>query len=168
MPVRRRFGWTQSTSRFGEIFKDASGHIEKCTQEVTATLTSTEKQIQETEMICKKLAETSSVDAGPATHRSSQHGSHQSAADQTTGNIRSDHNNRHRLRPSRADQPASANRTHPNARPVRNRRTPGFPTIGLASMRDAIQEALAAIQSSARKSIWNRIDRLILEISSRL
>ena len=133
-----------------EIFKDSSAHIEKCTQDVTATLTSTEKQIQETEMICKKLAETSSVDADPQLTevRNTAHTKVlQIKQHATSGLITTIDSGCDRL--EQISQQALQDLTN-----MRNQYSQGARQAsdnGLASMRDAIQEALAAIQAAREK-----------------
>lgn len=133
-----------------EIFKEASGHIEKCTQEVTATLTSTEKQIQETEMICKKLAETSSVDADPQLTevRNTAHTKVLQIKQQaTSGLITTIDAGCDRL--EQISQQAQTELTQMRAQYATGARQAS--DNGLASMRDAIQEALAAIQAAREK-----------------
>lgn len=133
-----------------EIFKDASTHIEKCTSEVTATLASTEKQIQETEQICKKLAETSSVDADPQLTevRNTAHTRVLQIKQQaTSGLITTIDSGCDRLEQvsQQVQQDLTTMRTQysQGARQASDN--------GLATMRDAIQEALAAIQAAREK-----------------
>lgn len=133
-----------------EIFKDSSQHIEKCTQEVTATLTSTEKQIQETEMICKKLAETSSVDADPQLTevRNTAHTKVLQIKQQaTSGLITTIDSGCDRL--DQISQQAQADLNNMRTTYAQGARQAS--DNGLATMRDAIQEALAAIQAAREK-----------------
>jgi len=133
-----------------EIFKDASGHIEKCTGEVTTTLTTTEKQIQETEQICKKLAETSSVDADPQLTevRNTAHTKVLQIKQQaTSGLITTIDNGCDRL--EQVSQQVQQDLTNMRAQYSQGARQAS--DNGLASMRDAIQEALAAIQAAREK-----------------
>ncbi len=133
-----------------EIFKDSSGHIEKCTQEVTATLSTTEKQIQETEMICKKLAETSSVDADPQLTevRNTAHTKVlQIKQHATSGLITTIDSGCDRL--EQISQQAQQDLTGLRSQYAQGARQAS--DNGLASMRDAIQEALAAIQAAREK-----------------
>ncbi|MCC7531536.1 MAG: hypothetical protein IT342_23740 [Candidatus Melainabacteria bacterium] len=133
-----------------EIFKEASGHIEKCTLEVTSTLTTTEKQIQETEMLCKKLAETSSVDADPQLTevRNTAHTKVLQIKQQaTSGLITAIDSGCDRL--EQVSQQAQAELTNLRTQYAQGARQAS--DNGLASMRDAIQEALAAIQAAREK-----------------
>jgi hypothetical protein len=133
-----------------EIFKEASGHIEKCTQEVTTTLMTTEKQIQETEMLCKKLAETSSVDADPQLTevRNTAHTKVLQIKQQaTSGLISTIDSGCDRL--EQVSQQAQTELTNMRTQYAQGARQAS--DSGLASMRDAIQEALAAIQAAREK-----------------
>jgi hypothetical protein len=133
-----------------EIFKDSSSYIEKCTQEVTATLTSTEKQIQETETFSKKLAETSSVDADPQLTevRNTAHTKVLQIKQQaTSGLITTLDSGCDRL--EQISQQAQQDLT--NLRTQYSQGARQASDNGLASMRDAIQEALAAIQAAREK-----------------
>lgn len=133
-----------------EIFKEASGHIEKCTQDVTSTLTTTEKQIQETEQICKKLAETSSVDADPQLTevRNTAHTKVLQIKQQaTSGLITTIDSGCDRL--EQVSQQVQQDLT--NMRTQYSQGARQASDNGLASMRDAIQEALAAIQAAREK-----------------
>ncbi|MBA3858612.1 MAG: hypothetical protein C0507_17025 [Cyanobacteria bacterium PR.3.49] len=133
-----------------EIFKDASAYIEKCTNEVTATLTSTEKQIQETETFSKKLAETSSVDADPQLTevRNTAHTKVLQIKQQaTSGLITTLDSGCDRL--DQISQQAQQDLT--NLRTQYSQGARQASDNGLASMRDAIQEALAAIQAAREK-----------------
>ena len=133
-----------------EIFKEASGHIEKCTQEVTSTLATTEKQIQETEQICKKLAETSSVDADPQLTevRNTAHTKVLQIKQQaTSGLITTIDSGCDRL--EQVSQQVQQDLTNMRTQYSQGARLAS--DNGLASMRDAIQEALAATQAAREK-----------------
>lgn len=133
-----------------EIFKDSSQHIEKNTQEVTSILTTTEKQIQETELICKKLAETSSVDADPQLTevRNSAHTKVLQIKQQaSSGLITTIDSGCDRL--DQISQQAQTDLTNLRTQYAQGARHAS--DAGLARMRDAIQEALAAIQAAREK-----------------
>lgn len=133
-----------------EIFKDSSQHIEKNTQEVTSILTTTEKQIQETELVCKKLAETSSVDADPQLTevRNSAHTKVLQIKQQaSSGLITTIDSGCDRL--DQVSQAAQTDLTNLRTQYAQGARHAS--DAGLARMRDAIQEALAAIQAAREK-----------------
>ncbi len=63
--TKLELGGREQQSGLEEVFKEGSTHIEANTETVAAELEKTEAVINEGESVCKKLAETSSLDANP-------------------------------------------------------------------------------------------------------
>jgi hypothetical protein len=63
--TKLELGGREQQSGLEEVFKESSTHIEANTETVASELEKTEAVISEGESICKKLAETSSLDANP-------------------------------------------------------------------------------------------------------
>lgn len=133
-----------------EIFKETSTHAEKATNEVTNTLQKADAQVRETEQACRKLAETSSLDNDPdlteernnATARVQQ--LRQQAMSELSSTIDSGCLKLEQL--SQQVHTDLSNGRMQNTQIVRE-----AAENGLTLLRDAIQEALAAIQGARDK-----------------
>jgi hypothetical protein len=133
-----------------EIFKETSTHAEKATNEVTIALQKGEAQIRETELVCKRLAETSSLDNDPdlteernnATARVQQ--LRQQAMSELSSTIDSGC-----LRLEALSQKVHTDLS--NGRLESTQLVRDAAENGLTLLRDAIQEALAAIQGARDK-----------------
>jgi hypothetical protein len=133
-----------------EIFKETSLHAEHATTEVTEFLNKIESQINENELTCKRLAETSSIDNDPelSNERNSATARVQQLRQQANAELGSAIDqgcDKIELLSNRIQAEVSAQRVE-HTQAVRD-----SAENGLTRVRDAIQEAFSAIQAAREK-----------------
>lgn len=133
-----------------DTFKDTSTYVEKTTSEVMLMLQNTEKQITDAEVTCKKLAETSSVDADPrlTEERNQSHSRVQQLKQQSQTELATAIENGcgrlEQISQELHNQLAAERVEH--TRSVRD-----AAESGLSQIREAIQETFNAIQAAREK-----------------
>ncbi len=137
-------------NRLEQVFKETSLHVEELITKVEKSLASTQQQIAESDAFCKKLAETTSVDTDPELTerrglltnkmlelRHEANAQLQSAIELKSAHLEElSHNVQNKLG---------------NLRTERIDNVKGAAEKGLSHLKEAIQEAFAAIQSDREK-----------------
>jgi hypothetical protein len=133
-----------------ELFKDTSGYIERSTSEVLALLKKAEDQILESEAVCKKLAETFSLDADPTL--SDERNTSVAAVQALRTQLKQELESAAQSSCHKLDELAQGAQQQLNAKRLGQIQiVRDSSENGLNEIREAIQEAFNAIQASREK-----------------
>jgi hypothetical protein len=135
-----------------DLFKDTSGYIERSTSDVLAQLKKAEDQILESEAVCKRLAETFSLDADPVL--SDERNAAMVSVQSLRGQLKKELESAGDLSCAKLDEVAQSAQSRLNAkRQMQIQVVREASEGGLNQIREAIQEAFNAIQASREKNM---------------
>jgi hypothetical protein len=133
-----------------ELFKETSGYIEHSTSEVLTQLKNTEEVILEGEAICKKLAETFSLDADPGLTEERNNAIGKVTA--LRGQLRSQMEGALDTNSTRLDITSQTAQVELNKKRLEHTKAVRDASeSGLNRIREAIQEAFNAVQTAREK-----------------
>jgi enoyl-CoA hydratase/carnithine racemase len=140
----------QQQAGLEDLFKDASGFMERSTAEVLSMVDKTEQQIHDVEGVCKKLAETSSLDTDP--HLSDERNAAFGKVQNLKGQVKAELDRTLEASCAQLEQLGQSVQSHLNTRRIEQTQLVREASeTGLIRIRESIQEAFNAIQAAREK-----------------
>jgi hypothetical protein len=140
----------QQQAGLEDLFKDTSGFMERSTAEVLGMVDKTEQQIQEVEGVCKKLAETSSLDTDP--HLSDERNAAFGKVQNLKGQVKAELDRILESSCTQLEQLGQTVQSQLNTRRIEQTQLVREASeSGLNRIKEAIQEAFNAVQSAREK-----------------
>jgi hypothetical protein len=140
----------QQQAGLEDLFKDTSGFMERSTADVLSLVEKTEQQIQDVEGVCKKLAETSSLDTDP--HLTEERNGAVAKVQNLKGRLKAELDRTLETHCTQLEQLGQTVQSQLNTRRIEQTQVIREASEnGLNRIKEAIQEAFGAVQSAREK-----------------